>query len=236
MVISPPHNLRAPKLHTHPCSRTSTSREVFSRGEPALTCCRDCSCPPEGRDKPTPWYADVIFLSIEPSTPTGRPRSHLLVDVPPPTPISAQELPAPDLHWRERRTRIKGKGHWDNRQRRPRSHSATAPAFNTHPCSRTHATCIVTRRREGRAHIGLDDVHSAGSTHPCSRTLPSNAFPVAEKTALTFCALSTMFRPNTHCAIPAQEFGQFSSGWESIGRRAHLHSEHPFPLKNLDSS
>ena len=61
MVISPPYDLRAHKPYTHPCSRTSTSCEVFGRGEPALTCCRDCSCPPEERDKPTPWYADVIF-------------------------------------------------------------------------------------------------------------------------------------------------------------------------------
>ena len=97
------------------------------------------------------------------------------------------------------------------------------PPF-THPCPRIHAAYILTRRREGRAHICLDDVHSASSTHPCSRTLPSNAFPVAEKTALTFCALSTMFRPNTHRAIPAQEFGQFSSGWEPTGRRARASS------------
>ena len=31
-VVSPPHNLRARKLHTHPCSRTSTSREVLQSG------------------------------------------------------------------------------------------------------------------------------------------------------------------------------------------------------------
>ena len=61
IVISPPYDLRARKPYTHPCSRTSTSREVFSRGEPALTCCRDNSCPPGGRDNTTPWYADVIF-------------------------------------------------------------------------------------------------------------------------------------------------------------------------------
>ena len=70
-----------------------------------------------------------------------------------------------------------------------------------------HATVVLTRQREGRAHIGLDGVHFAGSTHPCSRTHSSNAFPAEEKTALTFCALSNMFRPNTHRA--AQEFGQF---------------------------
>ena len=63
---------------------------------------------------------------------------------------------------------------------------------------------------------------TAGSTHPCSRTHSSNAFPAEEKTALTFCALSNMFRPNTHRA--AQEFGQFSSGWEPTGRRARASS------------
>ena len=87
-----------------------------------------------------------------------------------------------------------------------------------------HATVVLTRQREGRAHFGLDGVHFAGSTHPCSRTHSSNAFPAEEKTALTFCALSNMFRPNTHRAIPAQEFGQFSSGWEPTGRRARASS------------
>ena len=96
--------------------------------------------------------------------------------------------------------------------------------LNIHPCPRMHATVVLTRQREGRAHICSDGVHSAGSTHPCSRTFASNAFPVEEKTALTFCALSTMFRPNTHRAIPAQEFGQFSSGWEPTGRRARASS------------
>ena len=92
---------------------------------------------------------------------------------------------------------------------------------------------------EGKAALTLAwmmcTLHSAGSTHPCSRTHSSNAFPAEEKTALTFCALSNMFRPNTHRA--AQEFGQFSRGWElQDGERGRLHSEHPFPLKNLDSS
>ena len=107
--------------------------------------------------------------------------------------------------------------------------------LNIHPSPRMHATVVLTRQREGRAHIGWVGAHSAGSTHPCSRTLSSNAFPAEEKTALTFCALSNLFRPNTHRA--AQEFGQFSSGWElQDGERGRLHSEHPFPLKNLDSS
>ena len=94
--------------------------------------------------------------------------------------------------------------------------------LNIHPCPRIHVAYILTRRREGRAHIGLDGAHSAGSTHPCSRTHSSNAFPAEEKTALTFCALSNLFRPNTHRA--AQEFGQFSSGWEPTGRRARASS------------
>ena len=207
-VISPPYDLRARKPYTHPCSRISTSREVFSRGEPALTCCRDCSCPPEGRDKPTPWYADVIFLSIEPSTPTGRPRSHLLVDVPPPTPISAQELPAPDLHWRERRTRIKGKGHWDNRQRRPRSHLTTALAFNTHPCSRMHSTVVLI---EGKAALTLAWI-------VC--TLPAAPIPAQELSQATPFPLQR--RPRSHFA---------HSPLRSDRTRIA-----PSPLKNLDSS
>ena len=48
-VISPPYNLRAPEPRTHPCSRTSTSCDALCREEPALICCRDYSCPPEGR-------------------------------------------------------------------------------------------------------------------------------------------------------------------------------------------
>ena len=162
------------------------------------------------------------LLSLESPTPTGRPCSHLLVDVraskhpsllkncPHQTYIGENDA----LALRERDTWItnnEGRAHIQQLR----------PPF-THPCPRIHAAYILTRRREGRAHIGLDAVHFAGSAHPCSRTHSSNAFPAEEKTALTFCALSNMFRPNTHRA--AQEFGQFSRGWEPTGRRARVSS------------
>ena len=91
------------------------------------------------------------------------------------------------------------------------------------------------RRREGRAHIGLDGAHSAGSTHPCSRTLSSNAFPAEEKTALTFCALSNML-DRTRTAPLKNLDSSRGVGNLQDGERVCLHSEHPSPLKNLDSS
>ena len=142
-------------------------------------------------------------------------------------PSLLKNYPAPYIHWREGRTHIRGKGHWANQQRRQRSHRRRRSPLFTHPCPRIHAALTLTHRREGRAHICLDGLHSAGSTHPCSRTPSSNAFPAEEKTALTFCALSHTFRPNTLRAIPAQEFGQFSSGWEPTGRRARASSLRP---------
>ena len=82
-LISPPYDLRAPKPRTHPCSRTSTSCDAFVGKSPHSYAAGITRARPRGEDKTTPWYADVIFLSIELSTLTARPRSHLLVDAHP---------------------------------------------------------------------------------------------------------------------------------------------------------
>ena len=81
-VISPPYDLRAPEPRTHPCSRTSTSCDALCREEPALICCRDYSCLPEGRGQNHSMVCGC-HLSEHRTIYTGRPRSHLLVDAHP---------------------------------------------------------------------------------------------------------------------------------------------------------
>ena len=61
MVISPPYDLRAHKPYTHPCSRTSGAAKSSVRENQRSHVAGIARARPRGKDKTTPWYADVIF-------------------------------------------------------------------------------------------------------------------------------------------------------------------------------
>ena len=177
------------------------------------------------------------FLSLELSTPTGRPRSHLLVDARASKHPSLLKNRPHHTYAGEKAARIRNHRTRDNQQRRPRSHLATAPALTSIPaqeCVRPSSSLV-----KGKAALTL-------AWMAC--TLPAAPIPAQELTQATL--FPPKRRPRSHFALsptcsdrtriaPSPLKNLDSSrvvGNLQDGERVRLHSEHPFPLKNLDSS
>ena len=175
------------------------------------------------------------FPSLELSTPTGRPRSHLLVDARASKHPSLLKNRPHHTYAGEKAARIRNHRTRDNQQRRPRSQLATAPALTSIPaqeCVRPSSSLV-----KGKAALTL-------AWMAC--TLPAAPIPAQELTQATL--FPPKRRPRSHFALsptcsdrtrtaPLKNLDS-SRVVENLQDSEHrrLHSEHPFPLKNLDSS